>query len=77
MKKLILISLALILVKEFSLAETSTTDYKYLNDMDYYNSGVDLYENGEFKKSFIVFLIFLKKVIRTQYSIYQICILRV
>ena len=55
MKKLILISLALILVKEFSLAETSTTDYKYLNDMDYYNSGVDLYENGEFKKSFIVF----------------------
>ena len=43
------------LVKEFSLAETSTTDYKYLNDMDYYNSGVDLYENGEFKKSFIVF----------------------
>ena len=55
MTKLILISLAFILVKEFSLAETSTTDYKYLNDMDYYNSGVDLYENGEFKKSFIVF----------------------
>ena len=55
MKKIILISLAFILVKEFSLAETSTTDYKYLNDMDYYNSGVDLYENGEFKKSFIVF----------------------
>ena len=55
MKKLILISLAFILVKEFSLAETSTTDYKYLNDVDYYNSGVDLYENGEFKKSFIVF----------------------
>jgi len=54
-KKLILISLAFILVKEFSLAETSTTDYKYLNDMDYYNSGVDFYENGEFKKSFIVF----------------------
>ena len=43
------------LIKEFSLAETSTGDYKYLNDMDYYNSGVDLYENGEFKKSFIVF----------------------
>ena len=55
MTKLILISLAFILVKEFSLAETSTTDYKYLNDVDYYNSGVDLYENGEFKKSFIVF----------------------
>ena len=55
MKQLILISLAFILVKEFSLAETSTTDSKYLNDMDYYNSGVDLYENGEFKKSFIVF----------------------
>ena len=55
MKKLILISLAFILVKEFSLAETSTTDYKYLNDMDYYNSGVDFYEKGEFKKSFIVF----------------------
>ena len=55
MKQLILISLAFILIKEFSLAETSTTDYKYLNDEDYYNSGVDLYENGEFKKSFIVF----------------------
>ena len=55
MTKLILISLAFILVKEFSLAETSTTDYKYLNDMDYYNSGVNFYENGEFKKSFIVF----------------------
>jgi len=54
-KKLILISLAFILVKEFSFADTSTTDYKYLNDMDYYNSGVDFYENGEFKKSFIVF----------------------
>ena len=55
MKQFILISLAFILIKEFSLAETSTTDYKYLNDVDYYNSGVDLYENGEFKKSFIVF----------------------
>ena len=43
------------LIKEFSLAETSTGDYKYLNDMDYYNSGVDFYEKGEFKKSFIVF----------------------
>ena len=43
------------LIKQFSLAETSTSDYKYLNDMDYYNSGVDLYEKGEFKKSFIVF----------------------
>ena len=41
------------LIKEFSLAETSTSEY--LNDMDYYNSGVDFYENGEFKKSFIVF----------------------
>ena len=43
------------LIKEFSLAATSTSENKYLNDMDYYNSGVDLYENGEFKKSFIVF----------------------
>ncbi len=43
------------LIKEFSLAETSTPDYKYLNDMDYYKSGVDFYEKGEFKKSFIVF----------------------
>ena len=43
------------LIKEFSLAETSTSDYKYLDDTDYYNSGVDLYEKGEFKKSFIVF----------------------
>ena len=27
----------------------------YLNDEDYYKSGVDFYDNGEFKKSFIVF----------------------
>jgi len=54
-KQLILISLAFVLIKEFSLAETSTSESKYLNDMDYYNSGVDLYEKGEFKKSFIVF----------------------
>ena len=43
------------LIKEFSLAEPPTSDSKYLNDMDYYNSGVDFYEKGEFKKSFIVF----------------------
>ena len=43
------------LIKEFSLAEPPTSDSKYLNDMDYYNSGVDFYENGEFEKSFIVF----------------------
>ena len=43
------------LIKEFSLAATSTSENKYLNDMDYYNSGVDFYENGEFTKSFIVF----------------------
>ena len=55
MKQLILIFLAFILIKEFSLAATSTSENKYLNDMDYYNSGVDFYENGEFKKSFIVF----------------------
>ena len=55
MKQLILISLACILIKEFSLAETLTSENKYLNDMDYYKSGVNLYENGEFKKSFIVF----------------------
>ena len=55
MKQLILISLGFMLIKEFSLAATSTSENKYLNDMDYYNSGVDLYENGEFKKSFIVF----------------------
>ena len=55
MKQLILISLAFVLIKEFSLAETSTSESNYLNDMDYYNSGVDLYEKGEFKKSFIVF----------------------
>ena len=55
MKQLILILLAFILIKEFSLAATSTPENKYLNDMDYYKSGVDFYENGEFKKSFIVF----------------------
>ena len=55
MKQLILILLVFILIKEFSLAATSTPENKYLNDMDYYKSGVDFYENGEFKKSFIVF----------------------
>ncbi len=58
MKQFILISLAFMLIKEFSLAETSTPDYKYLNDMDYYKSGVDFYEKGEFKKSFIDFILF-------------------
>ena len=43
------------LIKEFSLADTQTSESRYLNDMDYYNSGVDFYENGEFEKSFIVF----------------------
>ena len=55
MRQLILISLAFILIKEFSLANTQTSENRYLNDMDYYNSGVDFYENGEFEKSFIVF----------------------
>ena len=43
------------LIKEFSLADTQISEDRYLNDMEYYNSGVDFYENGEFKKSFIVF----------------------
>ncbi len=30
-------------------------DQTILNDEDYYKSGVDLYDNGDFKKSFIVF----------------------
>ena len=55
MRQLILISLTLMLIKEFSLADTQTSENRYLNDMEYYNSGVDFYENGEFKKSFIVF----------------------
>ena len=55
MRQLILISLAFMLIKEFSLADTQTSENRYLNDMEYYNSGVDFYENGEFKKSFIVF----------------------
>ncbi len=32
-----------------------TTEVEVPNDQEYYNSGVNLYENGEFKKSFIVF----------------------
>ena len=55
MRQLILISLAFMLIKEFSLADTQTSENRYLNDMDYYNTGVDFYENGEFEKSFIVF----------------------
>ena len=55
MRQLILISLAFMLIKEFSLADTQISEDRYLNDMEYYNSGVDFYENGEFKKSFIVF----------------------
>jgi len=54
-RQLILISLAFMLIKEFSLADTKISEDRYLNDMEYYNSGVDFYENGEFKKSFIVF----------------------
>ncbi len=32
-----------------------TNEVKVPNDQEYYNSGVNLYENGEFKKSFIIF----------------------
>ncbi len=39
--------------------EKKTQDY--LNDEDYYKSGVEFYDNGEFKKSFIVFFNLSKK----------------
>ena len=55
MKQFLLIFLTFFFIKEFSFAETKTSENKYLNDIDYYNSGVNFYENGEFKKSFIVF----------------------
>ena len=55
MKQFLLIFLAFLVIKEFSLAETKTDGIEYLNDMEYYKSGVDFYENGNFKKSFVVF----------------------
>ena len=55
MKQFLLIFLTFFFIKEFSFAETKTSENKYLNDIDYYKSGVNFYENGEFKKSFIVF----------------------
>ena len=55
MKQFLLILLTFLHIKEFSFAETTISENKYLNDMNYYKSGVNFYENGEFKKSFIVF----------------------
>ena len=55
MKQIFLIFLVSILIKESSFAETTNTEIKYLNDVDYYKSGVKFYENGDFKNSFIVF----------------------
>ena len=55
MKQIFLIFLVSILIKESSFAETTNTESKYLNDVDYYKSGVKFYENGDFKNSFIVF----------------------
>ena len=55
MKQIFLIFLVSILIKESSFAETTNTESKYLNDVDYYKSGVKIYENGDFKNSFIVF----------------------
>ena len=55
MKQIFLIFLVSILIKESSFAETTITENKYLNDVDYYKSGVKFYENGDFKNSFIVF----------------------
>ncbi len=55
MKQFLLVLFTVLFIKEFSFAETKTSEDKYLNDIDYYKSGVNLYENGDFKKSFIVF----------------------
>ena len=55
MKHFFLILLISIFIKEFSFADTTFSKTKYLNDVDYYKSGVEFYENGDFKKSFIVF----------------------
>ena len=55
MKQILLILFVSILIKEFSFAETTNSENKYLRDTDYYKSGVDFYENGDFKKSFIIF----------------------
>jgi len=54
-KQFLLILLTFFLIKELSLAGTTTSKNKYLNDTEYYESGVNFYDNGEFKKSFIVF----------------------
>ena len=55
MKQFLLVFLIFFFVKELSFADTTTSENKYLNDVEYYKSGVNFYENGEFKKSFIVF----------------------
>ena len=55
MKQFLLVLFTVLFIKEFSFAETNTSEDKYLNDIDYYKSGVNFYENGDFKKSFIVF----------------------
>ena len=48
-----------------------------LSDLEYYNKGVSLYDEGAFDESFIVFFNLAEKVITTQFSMYQICIMKV
>ena len=48
-----------------------------LNDDKYYQKGVTHYDNGEFKKSFIVFFNLSQKDHKAQFLIFQICILKV
>ena len=48
-----------------------------IDDDTYYEKGVKFYDEGDFKKSFIVFLIYRKRVTKTQYIIFLTCILKV
>ncbi len=55
MNKLILIFMINLFHLNVLAKDHENNNNVYLNDEDYYKSGVDFYDNGEFKKSFIVF----------------------
>ena len=50
---------ALIIISMFNIVEASDDQVlpleNYTDDIEYYKKGINFYENGEFKKSFIVF----------------------
>ena len=68
------ISVKILILLVFTFTKLNAQDL--IKDEDYYNTGVNHYEKGDFKESFIVFFNLSEKAIKTLFIIYQICILK-